>query len=270
MMDIEILHTLNRCIETNEPVALVTVIANTGSSPGKAGAMMTVRCNKTICGTIGGGNLEFQAIDEAIGCLASGESKEVSYALKPGGELGMSCGGELRIFIRVFKAQPQLIIVGGGHIGLELYQLALHQGFQVTIIDDREEILSPQRFPRATRVVSPDIATTLQELIISPASYITIASRSHETDRQALEAVVNSEASYIGMIGSRNKIRLTFRHLIESGVSRENVAAVYAPMGLNIASIAPKEIAVSIISEILLVKNSGSPQHMRTVKDIDY
>ncbi len=269
-MDIEILQTLNRCIEANEPVALVTVIANTGSSPGKAGAMMSVQSDKRICGTIGGGNLEFQAIDEAVSCLASGKSKEVSYALKPGGDLGMTCGGELRIFIRIFKAQSQLIIVGGGHIGLELYQLAVHQGFQVTVIDDREEIVSPQRFPHANRIFTNNIVKTLQEFAISPNSYITIASRSHDTDRQALEAVVTSNAAYIGMIGSRNKIRLTLKHLINTGVSRENVAAVYAPMGLNIASIAPKEIAVSIISEILLVKNDGSPQHMRTVKDIEY
>ncbi len=269
-MDNKIVALLNQCTEHNEPVALVTVIANTGSSPGKAGAMMTVRNDRSICGTIGGGNLEYQAIDAAISCLASDENKEIRYTLNPGGDLGMTCGGELRIFIRVFTPQPHLIIVGGGHIGLELYQLALHQGFQITVIDERDEILSSRRFPAANRIVTDNIATTLKEMPISKSSYITIASKSHATDREALEAVVNTDAAYIGMIGSRNKIRITLKHLLESGVSRENVEAVYAPMGLNIASILPKEIAVSIISEILLVKNGGSPQHMRAVKNINF
>jgi xanthine dehydrogenase accessory factor len=128
-MEAKVVETLAECLGTNEAVALVTVIANTGSSPGKAGAMMTVTSNSRTCGTVGGGKLEHQATCEAINCLSTGESKEISYTLNPGGELGMGCGGELRMFIRVFLPQPQLIIVGAGHIGLELYYLGCTRVF---------------------------------------------------------------------------------------------------------------------------------------------
>jgi len=92
----------------------------------------------------------------------------------------------------------------------------------------------------------------------------------HATDEHALEAVIGSEAGYIGMIGSSSKIKEIYHHLLDRGVSREKLDAVYAPMGLNIATVKPKEIALSIMGEILLVKNNGSTEHMRTVKNISY
>lgn len=269
-MESQIIAALTNSLQVNEPVALVTVIASNGSSPGKAGAMMTVTASGRICGTVGGGSLEHQVIHEARRCLATGESKEVRHTLNPGGELGMSCGGELRLFIKSFQTLPQLIVIGGGHIGLELYLLGVHQGFRVVVIDDREEMASAERFPQAERIATDNIAATLGSFPITATSYVTIASRSHETDRLALEATVHSTAAYIGMIGSRNKIRNTMRALLEKGIAREKLEAVYAPMGLDIASVQPKEIALSIMSEILLVKNKGSLHHMRAIKDIRF
>lgn len=266
-MDITIVETLAACLNASEPVALVTVIANTGSSPGKAGAMMTVQADKTIAGTVGGGSLENRAVLEAVDCMVTGKSKEVRYTLDSGGDLGMICGGELRMFIKVFLPPPRLIVVGAGHIGFELYQLGLHQGFRVVVIDDREKLLTQERFPEAERIVTENLERTLTECTLDINCFVTIATRSHEADRLALESVVkNSEPSYIGMIGSRKKIQNTFSYLLERGVPRERVADIYAPMGLDIASVKPKEIALSIMSEILLVKNSGSLQHMRGVK----
>jgi xanthine dehydrogenase accessory factor len=269
-MEAQVLQTLTECIQANEPVALVTVIANTGSSPGKTGAMMAVRHDGRINGTVGGGNLEHQTINEAVQCIANGKSKEVSYSLNANSDLGMTCGGELRLFIKVFQQQPQLLVIGGGHIGLELYQLGIHQGFHVIIVDDRPEMVTRERFPLAECLLTEDLTRILTEYLITTSCYVTIATRSHASDRQALEAVVNSDAAYIGMIGSRNKIKNAMRYLLERGISRDRLAAVYAPMGLNIASIQPKEIAMSIMSEILLVKNNGSLDHMRTIKNIDF
>jgi xanthine dehydrogenase accessory factor len=269
-MEAQVLQTLTECIQTNQPVALITIIANTGSSPGKTGAMMAVCSDGRINGTVGGGNLEYQAINEALGCITDGKSKEVRYSLNASSDLGMTCGGELRLFIKVFQPQPQLLVIGGGHIGLEVYKLGVHQGFRVIIVDDRPEMLTKERFPQAECILTEDLASTLTEYPVTASCYITIATRSHSSDRQALEAVVHSDAAYIGMIGSRNKIKNAMRSLLDHGVSRDKLEAVYAPMGLNIASVQPKEIAVSIISEILLVKNNGSLNHMRTVKNITF
>lgn len=268
-MDVKVVERLAECLGTSEPVALVTVIANTGSSPGKAGAMMTVQADKRIIGTVGGGNLEHQAALEAVSCLVTGKSKEVSYTLEAGSDLGMNCGGELRIFIKVFLPEARLVVVGAGHIGSELYQLGVHQGFRVVVIDDRADMLTQEKFPKAERIVKEDLGGALTEYNLDKHCFVAIATRSHEADRLVLEAVVkSSDVSYMGMIGSRKKIINTYKYLLGQGVSREKVAAIYAPMGLNIASVKPKEIALSIMSEILLVKNNGSLEHMRTVKSV--
>jgi len=266
-MEHQVIQTLQSCIEQNIPVALVTVIANSGSSPGKPGAIMTVEASGKTCGTVGGGNLEHQVIARALASLEEGENTEMQCSLTPSGELGMRCGGELRLFIRVFGSLPQLVIVGAGHIGLELYQLALQQHFEVLVIDDRPDLLNNERFNRAQRVVTDDIPQAISELTITPNTFITIATRSHELDKLALAAAAKTDAPYKGMIGSRQKVRHTLRYLLDQGITREQIETLYAPMGLDIASILPREIALSIMSEVLLVKNKGSLQHMRKVKD---
>ena len=266
----EVIDNLRTCLFENIPVALVTVIENSGSSRGMTGAMMVIWGASESCGTVGGGNLEFWAVGEANKCLAAGLSREVSFVPDTEAERGTSCGGTTRLFIRVFHTGPRLIIVGGGHVGLELYHLALHQGFSVVVIDDREAIIDNGRFPEAERLLADDIGTALADYPITRECYITIATRAHATDEQALEAVIESDAGYIGMIGSSSKIKEIYQHLLARGVVREKLDAVYAPMGLNIATVKPKEIALSILSEIFLVKNGGSAKHMKTVKNIKY
>ncbi len=269
-MEKEIIDNLGTCLRSNVPVALVTIIENSGSSPGKTGAMMIVWGESESCGTVGGGNLEFRAMSEARKCLAAGVNREVRLNLDEKSELEASFGGIARMFIRVFNRGSRLIVVGGGHVGLELYNMALHQGFSVTVIDDRAEIADRERFPEAEVFFSEDMAKTMADYPITKDCYITIATRAHETDGQVLEAVIKSDAGYIGMIGSSQKIKEIFQLLLKQGVSREAINRVFAPMGLNIATVKPKEIALSIFSEILLVKNGGSAEHMRGVKNISY
>lgn len=263
-----VVQTLANKVAEGEAVALISVISNSGSSPAKCGAVMLVNADGPICGTVGGGNLEHMAIAEAGQCLAVGESRSVEYTLSEESELKMSCGGTVCLFIKVFSAQPRLIIVGGGHVGFELYTLGLLQGYRVEIIDDRESVATKERFPEAAKIICGDPAEILTEYKIDAACYLAIATHSHTLDRLALAAVADSNAGYIGMIGSSQKIKKTLSYLTDQGVSRETISRLYTPMGLNVATIAPKEIAVSILAEILLVKNNGSPEHMRTVKGI--
>jgi len=269
-VETEVIDRLRKCLQSETPVALMTIIEHGNSSPGKIGAMMVVWGESESCGTVGGGNFEFWAIAEAKKCLAAGVSREVSFSPEIKDKAVMSCGGETRLFIRVFYGGPRLIIVGGGHVGLELYHIALNQGFKVTVIDDREEIVDHSRFPDADTLLAADIAEGLFAYPITDRCFITIATRTHETDERALSAAVRSDAAYIGVIGSSRKIKEIFQHLLEQGVSREKLDGVYAPMGLNIATRKPKEIALSIMAEIFLVKNSGSAEHMRSVKNINF
>lgn len=267
-MEKVVIDTLARCLESNEPAALVSIISNTGSTPGKTGAMMLVRQVGETCGTVGGGNLEYLAIREANACLAAGISKEISYHLTEDSELKMSCGGKVKMFVKIFSSQPELLIVGAGHVGKELYALAMHQGFRTVIIDDRSEFNTEKNFPQAKRIVCTDVALALKEYPLSQNSYITIATPSHEADRMALLAVFDSDAIYKGMIGSSRKVKETLNALRENGATEEQVNEIYAPMGLDIASARPNEIALSIMSEILMVKNNGSLNHMRTIKKL--
>ena len=267
-MELKLITLLADKLLTNTPVALVTVIAATGSTPAKPGAIMLVHNDKLIEGTVGGGELEHRAISEAARCLERGESKEITYRLSEKSELGMSCGVEVRLFIRVFHPRPTLVIIGAGHIGQELYKLGIQQDYHIVVFDNREGIDTQKYFAEAECIIAADLPSALKQYPFNKACFVTIATSSHDIDREALLAVINSDIAYLGMIGSENKISNIFKHMLSQGISREQLTAVYAPMGLNIASIEPKEIALSIMSEILLVKNNGSAHHMKTVKDI--
>lgn len=264
----KVIAALSECLRTGKPAALITVIASTGSAPGKPGALMFVQGDGRTVGTVGGGRLEYSIIQEALQCIGSGKDKELSHNLQTKAELDLSCGGQIRTFIKVFKVGPELLIVGAGHIGLELYRIARLQGFQPVIFDDRPELASKEKFSEAKIIVTDDIPASLKEYQLHSDCYIAIATSSHETDRLSLEAVIESEAAYIGMIGSRKKIEKTFDYLFSRNISKERIDKVFAPMGLNIASIRPEEIALAIMAEILLVKNSGSPEHMRAAKKV--
>lgn len=267
-MEKEIIESLAASLERNEPVALIIAIHDSGSSPGKSGAMMMVRDNGSILGSVGGGSLERRAIEDALLCMTEGESKEVSYSLSSESELAMLCGGKVRLFIKVFIPQPELVIVGCGHIGTELYNLGLHQGFRVVIYDERAELCTPKRFPRAQLRVVDDLVGALEESSMGKSSYVAIATPSHELDGRCLEALAKADVAYLGMIGSRLKIEAILHNLAQKGVPGSSIEKIFAPMGLNIGSRLPREIAMSIMSEILLVKNGGSPEHMRHVKQI--
>lgn len=263
-----VVDSLAKEMEEGRSVALVSVTGCSGSSPAKCGAMMLVGFNGIICGTVGGGSLEQMAENDAKASLVEGESRSAQYTLSEESDLNMSCGGVVTIFIKVFQASPRLIIVGGGHVGIELYKLALLQGYSVEVVDSREAIATAERFPEAVKIHCGDPAEVLQGLSFDTNSYITIATHSHSLDRMALAAVVESAAGYVGMIGSTRKIKGTLEYLKSKGVSRSAIEKLYTPMGLNVATIAPREIAVSIMAEILLVKNNGTAKHMRDVKKI--
>jgi xanthine dehydrogenase accessory factor len=263
-----VVDALAKKVAAGEAVALVSVISNSGSSPAKCGAMMLVDGKGETCGTVGGGSLEHEVAGEAGECIKRGMSKAIDYSLTENGGLGMTCGGKVHFLIKVFSSQPRLIIVGGGHVGMELYKQGLLQGYRVEIIDDRETIATKERFPEAAHIVCGDPVTELAGYPLADNCFITIATHSHDLDKMALAAVAESDAAYIGMIGSSKKIRTTIDYLLAQGIAREKIEKLFTPMGLNVATIEPKEIAVAIMSEILLVKNNGSPEHMKVVKKV--
>jgi len=127
-------------------------------------------------------------------------------------------------------------------------------GFKVTVIDDREEFANKERFPESDEIIIESIDKALQHIKITPSTYIIIVTRGHLQDQEVLASVIESDAAYIGMIGSRKKNATVFQYLEEQGVSAQELKKVHAPIGIDIGAQTPEEIAVSIIAEIIQVR----------------
>lgn len=151
----------------------------------------------------------------------------------------------------------RLLIVGGGHIGQAVGNLAADLDFDVWVVDDREEYANKERFPRAERIVVGKIGRVLSDIDITPDTYCLIVTRGHNHDEEALFHLAEREARYVGMIGSKRKIKLIFDDLLADGISSEALARVYAPVGIDIGSQTVPEIAVSILSEMIAYRNLG-------------
>jgi xanthine dehydrogenase accessory factor len=151
----------------------------------------------------------------------------------------------------------RLLIVGGGHVGQKVAELAADADFDVWVVDDREQYCNPERFPRAQRLIVGDIASSLSGLAVDADTFCIIVTRGHNHDEEALYHLAETDARYVGMIGSRRKIKLIFDDLLREGISREALERVHAPLGIDIGSQTVPEIAISIVAELIAVRNLG-------------
>jgi xanthine dehydrogenase accessory factor len=149
---------------------------------------------------------------------------------------------------------PSLVIFGGGHVSKFISKAAVMAGFHVTVVDDRPEYANAKRFPEAARTLTADCVRAFEELTMGPLSYIVIVTRGHRYDEEILERAVQTQAKYIGMIGSKRKVLTTFNRLTERGVPAETLRRVHAPVGLEIGAATPEEIAVSVVAELIAVR----------------
>lgn len=250
---------LAELVEKEEPVALVTIVRTKGSSPGREGFKMLVDSQGNITGTIGGGTLEATAIREALEVIRTGVPKLSTCKLTQdkAESLGMLCGGETTYFVDAIAPAASLVIVGAGHISQPLASMGKLLGFRVIVLDDREEFCNRERFPTADRCLVGEIEDLLDSVKIYPSTCIVIVTRGHGHDRLALAKTIGTSAGYLGMIGSKHKVEKIFSSLLEEGCSKEMLHKVYAPIGLKIGAKTPQEIAVSILAEIVAVKNKA-------------
>jgi xanthine dehydrogenase accessory factor len=235
---------LAEAIEQQQPAVLATVIEIKGASPAKVGAQIVLLADGTTVGTVGGGKLEASILNDAQEVQSSGQPRLTHYALAEEGQdaIGTLCGGEVRVFIQPHAPAPQLIIVGGGHIGRPLKVMGEAAGFNVIVVD-----------------VEPGIATVpgLEAIALNQDSYVVLITTDHVSDEAALRQVIASPVRYIGMIGSRAKCQTILDHLCADGVTAEALDRVYAPIGLELGGTSPQEIAVAILAEIIAVRRGG-------------
>ncbi|HKJ66524.1 MAG TPA: XdhC family protein [bacterium] len=252
----EIYTKLSELLANNERGVLVTITEVAGSSPRHTGSKMIVRPDGEIYGTIGGGKLEAQAIDEASRMLNNGLAlipvEKKTYTLNE--NEGMLCGGQAEVIFEPFGNKDQMVIFGGGHIGHALAPLGKKAGFWVSVMDNRPEYANRERFPDVDDVMADEYGILLKQVTYHENLYVVIVTHGHTHDEEVLEYSIQQPHAYIGMIGSNNKSRTVLRHLEEKGIPGDLLDQVHSPVGINIGAESPFEIAISILSEVIAVR----------------
>jgi xanthine dehydrogenase accessory factor len=257
-----------RAEERGELAALVTVVSTEGSTPQKAGAKMVVYADGRIVGTIGGGCLEAEMTNRARQCIATRRVQVASYDLTPdqAGEDGLVCGGRMQVFIEPILGTPTLCLFGAGHVAQPLARLAKAVGFRVEVADDRVKFASRDRFPEADLIVVDDFASAAAKMTLGPNTYAVVVTRGHKGDEDALAATVGRGLRFVGLLGSKPKMVHIFSAVEERGISREHLAEVHSPLGLEIGAATPEEIAVSILAEMIAIRRGVDPSQVRSMR----
>jgi xanthine dehydrogenase accessory factor len=165
--------------------------------------------------------------------------------------------GSVEYVIEFVQCEPPLIVFGGGHVGRIVSRCAALGGFSVTVVDDRPEFANNKRFPEADIVCCQSFEEAFEKVHITPSTYVVIVTRGHRHDEIVLEKTLQFDPKYVGMIGSKRKVILTFKHLMADGISRERLSRVHAPVGLSIGAKTAEEIGISIVAELIAVRHNS-------------
>ena len=259
-----IYQALSELAKNNESAALCTVVKSEGSTPRHVGSKMLVYPDSRFIGTVGGGELESRVIKAAIESLKSGNAQTLSYTMADPsrGDPGV-CGGTVEVFVEPILPPAMIVVIGGGHVGKAVVHLAKWLGFRVAVSDDRPEFCNPESVPGADAYYPVEMGKLTEQLKVTPQTYLVITSRGSSVDAQGLPSLLESNAAYIGVIGSKRRWLTTVKALKEKGVSEEKFARVHSPMGLELNAETPEEIAVSIMAEVLMVRDRGTGKVMK-------
>ena len=234
---------------------LITVVESDGVDGLDSGAKCLVRDGRIVLGSVSDPDLERRIVREAGERLAEERSRLLS--------LETDSGGQADVFFEVMPSPPKLVVVGAGHIAVPLVKMAKLMDYHVVVIDDRILFANSERFPEADEVVVGDMAETVKSLDITPTTYVVLITRGHKYDEPCLRELLDRPAKYIGMIGSKRRIKACFeRFKEEEQVSEELISRVYAPIGLDIATETPEEIALGILGEIIKVRRGGKARSL--------
>lgn len=230
----------------------------------KAGSRMVVLedpdMGGTLRGTLGAESRDRAGADAARRALADARHKDGVVELDGGAEA----------YLEVRRPVPDLVIVGAGHIALPMARLGAELGFRVWVLDDRPDFATRERFPEAYRVIRADFADPFREVPIHGRTHVLLVTRGHRYDYDCLVKVLGQSTApaYIGMIGSRRRIRATFLQLVDEGITSEQLRSIHAPVGLDIGAETPEEIAVAVAAELIKVRRGGTGASLREMEDV--
>jgi xanthine dehydrogenase accessory factor len=243
--------TLARWRAERRRFALLTVVETRGSAPRKPGAHLLLSAEGGSVGTLGGGAIEHEALEQAREVLAKGGTALLRRHLAQ--DLGMCCGGEMSIFIEAVEPKPRLFVFGAGYIGKPLVAMATACGFEVTVVDGRLEWTEPGRFPGAT-VRAQDPEDAARALDLAPGDYACVVTHDHALDQRLVQILIRRPLRFLGMIGSRTKQRKFVQRLRGHGFGDEEIARLHTPLGLAIGATTPEEVAVSVLAQLIAVR----------------
>ncbi|MBI3737989.1 MAG: XdhC family protein [Chloroflexi bacterium] len=250
--------------KNNESAALCTVVKSEGSTPRHVGSKMLVYPDGKFIGTVGGGDLEHRVLDEAWMAISDGKPRLLSYTMSDParGDPGV-CGGQVEVFVEPILPAPMIVVIGAGHVGKAVVHLAKWLGFRVAVSDDRPEFCTPESVPNADAYYPVPMEKLADQLKMTRQTYLVVTSRGSSVDAAGLPSLLDSNAAYIGVIGSKRRWATTVKALKEKGVPEDKIARVHSPMGLELQAETPEEIAVSIMAEILMLRDKGTGKMMK-------
>jgi xanthine dehydrogenase accessory factor len=244
--------------------ALATVVRVAGSAPQVAGARMLLWPDGSVIGTVGGGAIEQEVLAALERCRARGAGELLVREL--GYDLGMCCGGRMEVFIEPIEGAPRLHLCGAGHIAHALAPLVRAIGFELSVVDEREELNTEQRFAGARRELCDAETYLRRHAALGGTDWLLIATHDHALDERLLELALGTAARYIGLVGSRRKV-LRLLERIRARRGELALERLYAPVGLALNAQGPAEIAVSIAAELVALRRGASVSHLRALDD---
>ena len=255
----EILDVLLDMRAKDQPYAVATVVETFGSVSAKTGAKAVIdHEGRVVAGWVGGGCAESGTCEQALQCIKDSQTTVIDIDLND--EVlgaGMPCGGSMRVYVEPVLPKPTLWIMGHGRVAECLCQLGDLMGLTVIVNDPG---VARDKYPAASRLISDDLDyAQLQPL---PSDYVVIATQ-HKGDHESMKRALQSSTAYIALIASRKRSRLVLDYLRQEGFSDEDLLRVMAPAGLDLAARSPEEIALCVISEIVLLRRHGTGLRMR-------
>lgn len=249
------------------PSVLATIVGRKGATPRKDSTKMLVYADGRQLGTIGGGYVEAQVCREALQVFETGKPKLLALDLSgvDPEESALVCGGSMEVYVEPIFPDPTIFIFGAGHVSKAIADVAHMIGFRVSVIDDRLKYANSERFPHAYAFYTEDWEASMKKLPVNQTSYIFIATRSHQYDLACLRFAVQSPAKYIGMLGSNKKNKGLLEILEKEGTDPARFERISVPVGIDIGSETPEEIAVSIAAELIAARKN---QNIRLLKEL--
>lgn len=245
--------------------ALATVVRTSGSTPQQAGARLLLMPDGGTLGTVGGGAIE-HAVLAALGeAQRSGTSQLLTWNLAR--DLGMCCGGTMDVFIEAILPAPRLTLFGAGHVARAIAPLARSVGFDVRVVDEREELNTPERFPGCALELR-DPATVLKLGTLGDDDWVLIVTHDHRLDEEVLGRCLRQRPRYLGLVGSQRKLVRIAQRLLQRDPSL-SFDRLHSPVGLDLGAIGPEEIAVSIAAELVAVKRGSAAVRSRSAPVLD-